>query len=110
MDTPFYFSVFLCLLRVSVCVVCVRLARQGHGKSSTSAATSSTLRVRLSHKNLYSYLLNVRTPSIQLYIVLTFFPCLHLSPKKLHNFKKNFRLFHATSPKHLYNCCANFST
>ena len=45
------------------------------------------------HKNLYSYLCNVRT-----------FP-----PKKLHNFKKNFRLYHATSPNNLYNLCANFS-
>jgi len=87
--------------------VCVRLARQGHGESGTSATTSSPLRVRLPIKNLYSYLTFLMyTPSIQLYIFLTFFPCLHLPPKKLHNFKNNFRQsYHATSPPPPPNIC-----
>ncbi len=82
-----FFSVFL---RVSVCV---RLARQGHGKSSTSATTSSTLRV-------------CRPIKI---CTVTFLMYAFSPPKTLHNFKKNFRLYHATSPENLYNLCANFS-
>ena len=66
----FYFSVFL---RVSVCVVCVCASRSpGPRKEQHERDDELYIESAPSHRNLYSYLLNVHTPSIQLYIFLTF--------------------------------------
>ena len=92
----------------SVCVVCVVCASRSPGPRKEQHERGDELYIESapSHKNLYSYLLNVHTPSIQLYIFLTFFP--YLLPKQLHNFKKTFRLYHATFPTNICTILPTF--
>ena len=114
----FFCVFFSCVCVFFPCVLCASRS-PGHGKSSTSAATSSPLRVRPPIKNLKSQTLcNSRRIPKQLHRLVTF-PCDF--PQKATQFRANFsmrlppnnctilcQLFHVTSPQKLYNCVPTF--
>ena len=88
-----------------VCVVCVSLAR-GHGEEH--AARGRALHWECAPRRNSKQMCQLCQANSQKSTQIGDFST-RLSPKQLHNFKKTFRLYHATPPKHLYNF-ANFST
>ena len=97
----FYFV--FCVFCFRVC--CVRLARQGHGKEH--AARGRALHWECAPRRNSKQLCQLCQANSQTSTQIGEFST-RLSPKQLHNFKKNSRLYHATSPNISVQICQLF--
>ena len=105
----FYFFIFFTFFCVCVCVFfrvcCVRLARQGHGKEH--AARRRALHWECAPRRNSKQMCQLCQANSQTSTQNGDFST-RLSPKQLHNFKKTFRLYHATPPKQSVQICQLF--
>ena len=102
MGTPFFLLFVLCVCFFHVC--CVRLARQGHGEEH--AARGRALHWECAPRRNSKQMCQLCQANSQTSTQIGDFST-RLSPKQLHNFKKTFRLYHATPPQTI---CTNLPT